>query len=93
MIRYKIRDVGYECDEEQGTAKVITPDTEKTFSNAIEAWNYFTGLSFYPLEKALRDELEKNGFNRWTGERKSYTESEMKMLDDIAAAREKHHDI
>lgn len=93
MIRYKIRDVGYECDEEQGTAKVITPDTEKTFSNAIEAWNYFTGLSFYPLEKALRDELEKNGFNRWTGTRDHLTETEMKIFDDIAAIKERRYDV
>lgn len=36
MIRYKIRDVAYECDETQGTATVKAPSGDIAFSNAIE---------------------------------------------------------
>lgn len=90
MKRYKIRDVGFECDETQGTATVRTPSGDKFFTNAIEGWNYFTGCAFFPLEKDLRDALQINGFNRWTGTRKlDYTESELKMIDDADEAARK----
>ena len=90
MIRYKIRDVAYECDETQGTAMVKAPSGDIAFSNAIEGWNYFTGLAFFPLERDLRNKLQENGFNRWTGTRKlDYTESELKAVDDVAEAARK----
>jgi len=90
MIRYKIRDVAYECDETQGTATVKAPSGDIAFSNAIEGWNYFTGLAFFPLERDLRNKLQENGFNRWTGTRKlDYTESELKAVDDVAEAARK----
>lgn len=90
MIRYKIRDVAYECDETQGTATVKAPSGDIAFSNAIEGWNYFTSRALHPFEKFLRDKLQENGFNRWTGARKlDYTESELKAVDDVAEAARK----
>ncbi len=83
MIRYKIKDVAFECNEKKGTAKVITPEGEECFSNAVEGWNSFRSKAMYPLEIELRNKLEANGFNRWTGTRKlDYTESELKAFDD-----------
>ena len=91
MIRYKIKRVAYECDEEKGTAAVIVDGEPKiSFENAIEGWNYFTARALYPFEKFLRDKLQENGFNRWTGTRKQdYTESELKAVDDVAEATRK----
>lgn len=88
MIRYKIKLVAYECDEEKGTATVIVDGEPKiSFENAIEGWNYFTARALHPFEKFLRDKLQENGFNRWTGTRKlDYTESELKVVDDVAEA-------
>ncbi|MCR4794228.1 MAG: hypothetical protein K5898_03475 [Ruminococcus sp.] len=93
MIRYKIKDVAFECDEAAGTAKVIAPGYEKTFTNAIEAWNTFKSYALEPLERDLRDKLEANGFNRWTGTRDHLTETEMKIFDDIAAIKERRYDV
>lgn len=91
MIRYKIKLVAYECDEEKGTAAVIVDGEPKiSFENAIEGWNYFTARALHPFEKFLRDKLQENGFNRWTGSKNpNYTETELKMLDEAAAARER----
>ena len=91
MIRYKIKLVAYECDEEKGTAAVIVDGEPKiSFENAIEGWNYFTSRALHPFEKFLRDKLQENGFNRWTGTRKQdYTESELKAVDDVAEAARK----
>lgn len=69
MVRLKIRDVAFECDEAKGIAKVTTPTEQLDFQNAIEAWNAFTSRAFAPLEQELRDALERYGFNRWTGKR------------------------
>ena len=91
MIRYKIKLVAFECDEEKGTAAVIVEGEEKiNFANAIEGWNYFTARAFHPFERFLRDKLQENGFNRWTGARTSCTESELKVMDDAAAARARY---
>ena len=93
MIKYKIRDIAFECDEVKGTAKVLTPGYEEFFSNAIEGWNTFVSDALQPLERDLREKLEENGFNRWTGERKLYpTESELKAYDE-AARRKEPYDI
>lgn len=67
MIKYKIRDIAFECDEVKGTAKLLTPGYEEYFSNAIEGWNTFVSYALHPLERDLREKLEENGFNRWTG--------------------------
>lgn len=88
MIRFKIRDVAYECDETTGTAKVFTPGSVETFTNAIEAYNVFKSYALQPLERDIRNRLEENGFNRWTGLRNNYTESELKAQDSMNYAFE-----
>lgn len=67
MIRYRIKDVAFECDESTGKARIITQSENIEFVNPIEAWNSFTMAALKPLEDELRDKLEANGFNRWTG--------------------------
>ncbi len=67
MVRLRIRDVSFECDETKGIARVTTPTERVDFPNAIEAWNAFKARAFGPLEQELRDALERYGFNRWTG--------------------------
>lgn len=66
-IKYKIRDVAYELHSEQGTATVYTTDGSQEFGNALEGWNYFTSLALWPMAESIRDELERNGYNRHTG--------------------------
>jgi len=70
MIRYKLKDVAFECDVEKGKAKVITPESTVEFQNAIEGMNYFFSAAFRPIELEVRDALKKHGFNYWTGSRK-----------------------
>lgn len=88
-MRCRIGNVGYESTPANGKARVIISDKEKDeikeFNNAIEGWNYFQSLAMYPFERRLRDELEANGFNRWTGVRgiDLSTESERKHKDDM----------
>lgn len=67
MVRLKIRDVTFECDETKGTARVTTQNEQIEFNNPIVAWNAFTSRALGPLENELRDAVERNGFNRWTG--------------------------
>lgn len=93
MIKYKIKDVAFECDETNGTAKVLTPDSQKEFTNAIEAWNTFKSYAFQPFERDLRNKLEANGFNRWTGTRDHLTETEMKIFDDLAAVKDHRYEL
>lgn len=71
MIRLKIRQVAFECDEEKGIAKVVTPTEQVEFANPIEAWNAFKSRALGPLDKELRDAIERYGLNRWTGEKMS----------------------
>jgi len=66
-VKLKIRQVTFECDPANGTAKVTTPTEQAGFDNAIEGWNYFTSHALEPFEKELRNALQKNGFDRWTG--------------------------
>lgn len=68
MIRYKLKDVAFECDETKGKAKVITPEHTAEFGNAIEGMNAFFSQAFRPIELQLRRALADNGFNYWTGE-------------------------
>lgn len=82
MIRYKIKDTAFEMDPKAGTAKVITAAGTVEYKNAIEAWVTFSNYALVPLEMQVRDALEENGFNRWTGTKKlDYTESELKDFD------------
>lgn len=93
MIRYKIRDITFECDEAHGTATVTMPESEDHFTNALEAWTFFTSRALWPLERHLRDSLEEHGFNRHTGIRNFYTESEIRAMDEAAFAREVELDL
>ena len=80
MVRLKIRDVSFECDETKGIARVTTPTERVDFPNAIEAWNAFKARAFGPLEQELRDALERYGFNRWTGEKEKGRENGQKDI-------------
>lgn len=66
-IKYKIRDVAYELDAERGSAQVYSGEQVYSFANAVEGWNFFVSRALRPMEQAVRDELEKHGFNRYTG--------------------------
>ncbi len=68
-MKLKIRQVTFECDPAEGTAKVVTPTEQAGFDNPIEAWNYFTNHALEPFETDLRNAIEQQGFNRWTGVR------------------------
>ncbi len=71
MIRLKVRDVSFEWDESRAMAKVTSPAEQAEYTNPIEAWNAFTARALAPLEKELRDAIERYGFNRWTGMKES----------------------
>lgn len=90
-MKVKIRDVAFESDPVSGTATVIQgEDCQRStkYGNAVEAWNVFAELSLRPFEQKLRDELEENGFNRWTGIKgDTPTESELKAMDFYQAVR------
>ena len=91
-MKLKIRDVAFESNPAEGTAKIITghDDSQKItkYGNAVEAWNAFTSIALRPFEIKLRDELEQNGFNRWTGiKNDNPTETELKNMDEHQAIR------
>ena len=91
-MKLKIRDVAFESNPAEGTAKIITgqDDSQKItkYGNAVEAWNAFAELALRPFEKKLRDELEENGFNRWTGIKgDAPTESELAAMDFYQSVR------
>ena len=90
-MKLKIRDVAFESDPVSGTATVIQgEDCQRStkYGNAVEAWNAFTELALRPFEKKLRDELEENGFNRWTGIKgDTPTESELAAMDFYQSVR------
>lgn len=65
--KYKIRDVAYELDADRGSAQVYVGDHIYSFSNAIEGWNFFVSRALRPMEQQVRKELEKHGFNYFTG--------------------------
>lgn len=87
MIRYKIRGITFECDEEKGTAVVTMPEAQQTFTNAIEGWTFFVSRALWPYERELRDRLEEHGFNRHTGVRNYFTESEQRAMYAAEEAR------
>ncbi|MBQ8961645.1 MAG: hypothetical protein IJ071_10620 [Ruminococcus sp.] len=66
-LKYKIRDVAFELDAPRESAKVYDGDHIVCFANAVEGWNYFVITALRPMEQALRAELEKHGYNRYTG--------------------------
>ena len=81
-MKLKIRDVAFESDAKEGTGSIIRGEHVTKYKNAIEAWNQFTSIALRPYEVKLRDELEENGFNRWTGIKgDSPTESELYAMD------------
>ena len=69
MIRYKIKDIAYECDETTGRSRVMIGERVTEFGNPIEGFNSFWGSAGFQLLEELRSKLEANGFDRWTGER------------------------
>ena len=85
-MKLKIRDVAFESDPAAGTARIIIGEDNQRitkYANSIEAWNSYTALALLPFEKKLRDELEQNGFNRWTGIKgDAPTETELKLMDE-----------
>lgn len=87
-MKLKIRDVAFESSPADGTAKVFLGESSTMYKNAVEAWNAFAELALRPFEKKLRDELEENGFNRWTGIKgDAPTESELKAMDFYQSVR------
>lgn len=66
-IGYKVKDVAYECNVVTGQSKVIIGDRVTEFRNPIEGFNSFWGSAGYQLLEKLRDKLEENGFDRWSG--------------------------
>lgn len=90
-MKLKIRDVAFESDPVSGTATVIQGEDcqcSTKYGNAVEAWNAFAELALRPFEKKLRDELEENGFNRWTGIKgDTPTESELAAMDFYQSVR------
>lgn len=69
MIRYKIKEIAYECDETTGRSRVIIGGRVTEFRNPIEGFNSFWGSAGFQMLEKLRDKLEANCFDRWTGER------------------------
>ncbi len=87
-MKLKIRDVAFESSPADGTAKVFLGESSTMYKNSVEAWNAFAELALRPFEKKLRDELEENGFNRWTGIKgDTPTESELKAMDFYQSVR------
>ena len=68
MIRYKVKDIAYECDETTGRSRLIIGGIKIEYQNAIECFNSFWGTAGFRMLENLRDKLEENGFDRWTGE-------------------------
>lgn len=71
MIKYKIENITYSCNEETGEC-VITDNGEifRT-QNFIEGFNDFWQRAGFPVLQGIKDKLEAHGFNRWTGEKES----------------------
>lgn len=87
-MKLKIRDVAFESSPADGTAKVFLGESSTMYKNAVEAWNAFAELALRTFEKKLRDELEENGFNRWTGIKgDTPTESELAAMDFYQSVR------
>lgn len=84
-MKRKIRDVAFESDPVSGTATVIQGED---YQRSTKYRNAFAELALRPFEKKLRDELEENGFNRWTGIKgDTPTESELAAMDFYHSVR------
>lgn len=70
MIKKKIGNIAFICNEETGKCSIVDGDKEITENNPIVAWNIFWSRAGYVQCNQLRDKLEENGFNRYTGEKK-----------------------
>lgn len=97
-MKLKIKDVAFVSNPSAGTASIIIGEEEQritNYGNSVEAWNVFKDLALYPFEKKLRDELQENGFNRWTGIKgDAPTETELKLMDEHQSIRKgAHYDI
>lgn len=67
MIKFKIRDISFICDEENGKCSIMGSGENTVMNNPIEAFNTFWQMAGYTLLSEIRDAIEKNGFNRYTG--------------------------
>ena len=70
MIKYKIKDIAFECDETTGRSRTIIADRVTEHNNPIEGFNSFWGSAGYQLLEDVRAKIASNGFDQWTGERK-----------------------
>jgi hypothetical protein len=71
MIDYKIRSITYSCNEETGECIAKCNGEEYRTQNFIEGFNYFWQLSGFLILQGIKNKLETQGFNRWTGEKES----------------------
>lgn len=69
MIEYKIRNITYSCSEKTGECLITHNGEEFRFHNFIEGFNYFWQICGSLILKGIKNKLEVNGFNRWTGEK------------------------
>lgn len=72
MIRKKIGNITFECDEETGKSRVTTEEECIEEDNPIIAWNLFWDRAGFRLGQELRDKLSEHGFDRFLGKRKYY---------------------
>lgn len=73
MIKYKIKNTAYLTDEESGDT-VVTEENGAIvlhIDNPIEGFNTFWQEAGAKVLNEIKDKLEANGFNRWTGEKES----------------------
>lgn len=67
MLKYKVRNITFACDEETGKCRIVGAGEEINVDNPIEAFNMFWGRTGNILLNEIRDAIEKNGFNRYLG--------------------------
>ena len=67
MIKYKIRDVSFSCNEETGECRIVGAGEDFVINNPIEAFNSFWGRVGYILLNEVRTAIKKNGFDQYTG--------------------------
>lgn len=67
MIKLRIRNISFVCDEETGKCRIFGADEDINVDNPIEAFNMFWGRAGDILLNEVRDAIEKNGFDRYLG--------------------------
>lgn len=67
MIKLRIRNILFVCDEETGKCRIFGADEDINVDNPIEAFNMFWGRAGDILLNEVRDAIEKNGFDRYLG--------------------------